>query len=259
MKQPTDKFAACVLNGGTTAGLQCFHVDPRKGLSLAGGLRPIHANNQTNPPVGPVGTASDVVFNPSNTAVFAVLKGNDGMTPGFIYAYEVLKDGSISTEPIISRPVGSNVPFSLEFLGSDSHAIVTDPLFGTATVKVSAGFEVTVDVTQPIVPQAATCWSNYLPKYNTVVITDGGAPNITLIDATTGLLSGTIIRDPSVEAGLDLKDHDDFFYVLDGSNSISVYDISPLATGAIPTLAQLYDVSFLGPRPLLTGAAIYPA
>jgi hypothetical protein len=200
-----------------------------------------------------------VVFNPSNTAVFAILKGNDGMTPGFVYAYPVGKDGSISTTPVISRPVGLPVPFSLEFLGSDSNGIITDPLFGTATVDISAGFVVSVKHHQDIVPQAAICWSNYLPRHDVVVITDGGAPNITLISPTTGEITGTIVRDASVLAGLDLKDHDDFFYVLDGANTISVYDARPLSKGALPSLAQTYDVSFLGARPLLTGAAIYPA
>ena len=73
--------------GGAVAGVTCFSVDLEKGLRALGGLRAI-ALNQTTPPVGPAGTVSDIVFNPSQTALIAVVKGN-GMDTGFIYAYPV--------------------------------------------------------------------------------------------------------------------------------------------------------------------------
>src|ERR1700709_289927 len=144
---------ACVMNGGAVAGITCYSTDHAKGLKPLGGLRPI-ALGQTTPPVGPPGTVSDLVFNPSSTALIAVVKGN-GKDPGYIYAYPVRHDGSISTTPVISRPAGLLVDFSISFLGDDSRAVITDPAYGASIVHISPNFEFSVTTKVPIAGQQA--------------------------------------------------------------------------------------------------------
>ncbi len=53
-----------------------------------GDFKPIAGLNQASPPVGPPSTVSDIVFNPSSTALFVTVKG-DGTNPGSVYAYPV--------------------------------------------------------------------------------------------------------------------------------------------------------------------------
>lgn len=232
-------------------------MDPEKGLRALGGLRAI-ALNQTTPPVGPAGTVSDIVFNPSQTALIAVVKGN-GMDAGFIYAYPVEWDGSVSTKAVLSRPAELAVDFSISFLGSDSRAIITDPSYGASLVDISPGFEFTVARKIVVAGEKAICWSVYSQQYDTVFIFDGGLTTITLINPRSGAIRGTIVGAAETAGNLDSQEHGQFLYVLNGAPYVSVLDSSVVAQGETPKEVQNFDLSALGSRQGFQGLAIYPS
>lgn len=248
---------ACVLNGGAIAGVTCFSTDHFQGLSLLGGLREIPLN-QTTPPLGPPGTVSDLVFNPSQTALIATVKG-DGVEPGFIYAWPVLPGGHISNNPIISRPEGLLIDFSISFLGCDSRALITDPAYGASIVDVSPDFEFTVAVRTVIPNEAAACWSVYSPSFDSVYVMDVGRPNITIIDPSSGDIEGTIIQPASDIGSTDAQIDRSYLYVLKSSADIAVIDVTWADHGVGPTQKQKFDLSSLGSRQGFVGMAIYPS
>jgi hypothetical protein len=249
--------SACVLNGGAVAGITCYSVDHQKGLAPLEGLRSL-ALNQTTPPVGPPGTVSDLAFNPSQTALIATVKGN-GVTPGYIFSYPVNWDGSIATEPIISRPSELFVDFSISFIGSDSRAIITDPAYGASIVNISPDLEFSVETKIPIPGEGAVCWSVYSERFNTIYVFDGANPNVTLIDPSSGAIKGVIAETPSAGGSLDSQIDRQFLYTLKGNPYIAVADNTGLTHGKLPTQVQLFDLSSLGPRTGFEGLAIYPS
>jgi len=248
---------ACVINGGAKAGITCYLADKVKGLKPLGGLRPIPLG-QTTPPVGPPNTVSDIVFNPKSTALIATVKGN-GMTPGYIYAYPVRPDGSISMTPKISRPAELLIDFSISFLGDSSRAIITDPAYGASIVHISPTFEFTVTKKIPVAGQKAMCWSAYSARYDTAFIFDGGVTNITMIDPWTGKIKGTIVDSATGGGSLDSVLDRQYLYVVKGAPMISVINNWGLDRGMTPKAIQSFDLSSLGSRQGFQGLAVYPS
>jgi hypothetical protein len=246
---------ACVLNGGAKAGVSCFSTDHAKGLTPLGSLRPL-ALNQTTPPVGPPGTASDLVFNPSHTALIATVKGN-GVDPGYVYAYPVNHDGSISTHPVVSRPSELLLDFSVSFI-DDTHAVISDPAYGAALVDVSWDFKFSVQTKIVIPGEGASCWSVYAPRFDTVFVIDAGHPNITLVNPASGAKKVQVVMDAANMGGFDSQIDREYLYVLRGTPAISVLHTDSPNQGVIPKEVQTFDLSAYGPRMGFQGMAIYP-
>lgn len=247
---------ACVVNGGAVGGVACYSVSETHGLTPVGGLRPI-ALGQTTPPAGPPGTVSDIVFNPSQTALFVTVKGSP-TTPGKIYVYPVGPSG-VSTTPVVSNPSELLLDFSLTFLGSDSSALVTDPAYGASLIAISPTFAVTVTKKIVVAGEGAICWSEYSPRFDTVFIFDGGSANITLIDPASGAIKGAIVQSnfATAKGSLDSQLDRGYLYVLRGGSFVSVVDNHGLNGGKAPTEIQTLDLSSLGSRQGFQGLAIY--
>jgi hypothetical protein len=247
---------ACVINGGAVAGVTCFSTDHAKGLSPQGGLRPI-ALGQTTPPVGPPGTVSDIVFNPSETALFVSIKGAPP-TPGSIYVYPVV-DGYVSMTPVVSKPATLLVDFSLNFLGSDSKAIITDPAYGASLVDISNKYSVTVSKQIVVAGEKAICWATYSDRFNSIALLDGGTSNVTLVDPKSGDITGVAVLAAAGKGALDAKLDRTFMYILRGAPFVTVLSDMGLTHGKMPTELQNFDLSSLGNRAGFQGMAIYPA
>ncbi|KAN0102801.1 hypothetical protein V8E51_011114 [Hyaloscypha variabilis] len=247
---------ACVINGGSVAGVTCFSVDHAKGLSPQGGLRPI-ALGQTTPPVGPPGTASDIVFNPSETALFVSIKGAPP-TPGSIYVYPVI-NGAVSTTPVVSKPATLLVDFSLNFLGTDSRAVITDPAYGASLVDISSTYTVTVSKQIVVTGEKAICWATFSSRFNSIALLDAGAPNVTLVDPASGAITGVVSLDPAGSGVLDSKLDRTFMYILRGAPFVTVLSNLGLTHGKTPTELQSFDLSSLGSRQGFQGMSIYPS
>ncbi|KAJ8061419.1 hypothetical protein OCU04_009240 [Sclerotinia nivalis] len=241
---------ACVLNGGAIAGVSCFSAHHIKGLSPIGSLRPIDLN-QTTPPVGPAGTVSDILFNPSQTTLLASVKGSP-VLPGSFIAYPVSKiDRSISTTPILSQPPQVHVAFGISFLGSDHRLAVSDPAIGASLVSISPSFSVTQDVPITIAGEGTVCWAEYNPKNQEIYLMDGGKPNITVVNAKTGIIKKGIQQDDSGLGSLDARLGGDFLYVLKTAPEINVIETKTRRT------VQRFNLTSLGSRQGFVGMATW--
>jgi hypothetical protein len=240
---------ACVANTGSKPGVQCFSVSDCGRVDPLGNFKPLPVMNQTAPPLGPPNTVSDILFNPSETALFVTIKGN-GMDDGYVFAYKVW-DGKVSEEPVKSRPMGLPVAFSMSFI-SDSSAVITTPGYGAAFVSIADDLSVTLNTMATIDNQVATCWSVFSEEFGSVYLLDGGVANITTLDPESNAIGSTI---PGYQDGMGNFDgviSGSMLYVLQGTPSISIFDLKDRAKGP-----QVVDLTALGKRASWTGMAIY--
>ncbi|TEY57669.1 hypothetical protein BOTCAL_0209g00080 [Botryotinia calthae] len=241
---------ACVLNGGAVAGISCFSAHHSKGLSAIGSFRPI-ALNQTTPPVGPAGTVSDLLFNPSQTTLLASVKGN-GVAPGSFIAYPVSQsDNRISSTPIISEPPQVLFNFGISFLGSDHRLAVSDPAIGASLVSISSSSIITADVPVTVAGESAVCWTEYNPKRGELYLMDVAVSNITVVDAKTGVIKKGIKQDDAGLGSLDAKLGGDFLYVLKSAAEINVIKTESRKT------VQRFNLTNLGSRQGFVGMATW--
>ena len=229
---------------------------------MIGGLRPISQGlHQTNPPTGPFLSASDIVFNPSSSAIFATIKGSPATTPptpGYIYAWSV-EHGRVSQTPVITSIPDIIADFSLDFLGSDSSALLTDPSFGAAILNISPSLQVTEKAHTVIPLQGAACWGAYSPRFNSAYVIDAGKSNITIIDPASGAIKGAIQYTVSRGGGFDNAIDRSYMYVLSGVSTIVVVDLQGSNSGRIPQQRQSFDITALGNAKNWQGMAIYPS
>ncbi|KAF5870635.1 putative 3-carboxymuconate cyclase protein [Botrytis fragariae] len=241
---------ACVLNGGAISGISCFLAHYSKGLSAIGSFRPITLN-QTTPPVGPAGTVSDLLFNPSQTTLLASVKGN-GLAPGSFIAYPVSQtDNSISSIPIISEPPQVRLNFGISFLGSDHRLAVSDPAIGALLVSISSSSIVTADVPIAVAGESAVCWTEYNRKREELYLMDVAVSNITVVDAKTGAIKKGIQQDDAGLGSLDARLGGDFLYVLKSASEIAVIKTSGGRT------VQRFNLTNLGSRQGFVGLATW--
>ncbi|KAL7907504.1 hypothetical protein GGI35DRAFT_470703 [Trichoderma velutinum] len=252
---------SCVLNGGTKAGVACFAVDASRGLvALDSSLRSItQAFNQTTPPGGPILTASDIMFNPSSTGLFVSTKGappsSAGANPtlGFIYAWPVVGK-TVSTRATISQPSGVTLDFSLTFLGADDSILLKDAAGVGYILSVSASLQVTVK-DKIVLPsnEGLACWGVFVPELNSAYVITASITNITVVDPSTGSVTG-IITLPASDVGVfDSAFDRTFLYSLTNVASIAVVDL----VANPPQIIQNLDLSAIGARKGWQGMAIY--
>ncbi|RGP58973.1 3-carboxymuconate cyclase protein [Fusarium sporotrichioides] len=240
---------ACVANTGTKPGVQCFSVSGSEGVKPVGGLRALPVLNQTNPILGPPNTVSNIVFNPSETALFVVIKG-DGMQNGYIYAYKI-ENGIVSEEAVVSRPENLPIPFTMTFSG-DNSALVATPAYGAAFVSISEDYRVSTDVSLNITAQMATCWTAKSPDTGSVYLLDAGVPNVNAVNTETKAISRTL---PGYEQGMGNFDgivSGSKLYTLQAAPAVAIFDLDDPAYGP-----QVIDLTNLGNRASWIGMAAY--
>jgi hypothetical protein len=252
----------CAVTTGTGASVTCFDLRDGGGLVRRGDSIPLPQIQQTTPPHGPDGTASDIVFNPSETALFVTIKSNSTTAPGFIYALPVRTGGPVGgSAAVVSRPPELNHDFSLTFL-SDSRAVISDTTFGAAILRIAPDLTVTTEVKTVIPGQKAACWTLYAPEYDAIYVMDGTNPNVTVLDPSTGAiryqLDGPADGLGAFDAARAVGGR--YLYVLLGKAGIAVWDLegSKGSAGKKPTLVQSLDLTSLGSRQGWQGLVAYP-
>ncbi|KAJ4252866.1 hypothetical protein NW762_010772 [Fusarium torreyae] len=219
---------ACVANTGPRAGVQCFSVSDCRGMKALGNLKPLPVPNQTNPPMGAANTVSNILFNPSETAVFVIIKG-DGTEDGFLYAYKV-HNGTVSEKAVKSRPENLPIPFGMSFV-SDQSAVIATPNYGAAFVTINDDLSVTIDTPLNITNQSATCWTAASPETGSVYLLDAGVPDITFLAPETRDI-GRIL--PGYEDGMGNFDGivgGSKLYVLQRAPAVAVFDLHDPSCG----------------------------
>lgn len=250
--------AACVLNGGARAGVSCFRADPLHGLQAVGPLRSLEPTfSQTTPANGPPNTASEIIFNPDSSAVFALVKGNAGttpVTPGYIIGWPV-QHGTVSTKSIVNKIADISMEFGAVFLSQD-RLFVADPSYGASIVSISSGLKVTEEVHTVVPGQIAICWAAEDPSLGNAYGIDAGQNMIYTFDAGTGALKGSIsvttIGNATTNGGLfDSAVNNNRMYSLAKTPGIVVTD---LVQGQ---QQQYLDLTSLGSRQGWMGMALY--
>ena len=252
----TNSSQVCVLNGGAKGGVACFGVDRFKGLRAQGPLRPLTKGyHETTPPTGPPLSASDIEFNPSSSALFATIKGDPGATPpapGYIYTWPV-RSGAPAQTPIITSFPDVLLDFSLNFLGGDGLALLTDPSFGAAILSVSPKFQITERAHTAIPLQRAACWGAYSARYDSAYVIDASNSNITALDPRTGSIKDTITYDATAGGGLDTAVAGRFLYVATRAAKVAVIDLQRKTNRGI----QSFDLTGLGDAKDWQGMGVY--
>lgn len=238
---------ACVANSGAKNNVQCYEVTPA-GLRPSGESMPLPLN-QTTPPVGPANTVSDILFNPSESALFVTVKGT-GTGAGYIYAYPI-GQSKVQPTPRVSRPAELGTNFGMSFLGSDSKAVVSDPGFGGAFVDIDCNLKASVTKVVNVTGNAASCWTHYSAEFGAAYIMDAGVPNITVLDPKTMEVKPTLAG-PAAAAGMfDGTVGAGHLYALDAADSITVYSLKD------SSVAQTFNLTGFGNRQFFQGMAFY--
>lgn len=243
---------ACVANTGSRPGVQCFEAKPCGALKARGPLMPLPVANQTAPVTGPANTVSDILFNPSESALFVVLKG-DGVADGQVYAYRVEDGGVVAGEPVVSRLAGVPVAFGTAFT-SDASAVVSSPGFGGAFVDVSPDLAVTVASAVAVEGQAAICWAAYSEALGSVYLLDGGSPAVTALDVAGKSIGQTLTGYEAGMGSFDAVVAGNMLYALQAAPAIAIIDLEK--PGDAPAVV---DLAHLGERASWTGMAYYQA
>ncbi|KAJ6513506.1 hypothetical protein DFH09DRAFT_1049388 [Mycena vulgaris] len=116
----TQNGNVCVLNAGQTNGVSCYKVDLRKGLvPIENSVRSLNLKLST-PPANPDNTPSQILFSDDGKRLFASVKGSKDTT-GFVAAWTVNDDGSLSPDFQKNTPNGGQNPASLTIVrGADA-------------------------------------------------------------------------------------------------------------------------------------------
>lgn len=223
-------------------------------------LRSINeAINQTTPPQGPIFTASDIMFNPSSTALFVSTKGappsdTSDAVLGSIYAWPVLGN-KVQASAVISQPAGVILDFSLTFLGSDDSILITDAAGEAYILAVSSELHVSVknDVVLPA-NEGLACWGVYVPSLGDAYVMSASIANISIVNPSTGVVKSTILLPAGDMGAYDSAADRTFLYSLTNIASISVVNLA----ADPPYVAQNLNLSSIGPRKTWQGMATYP-
>ena len=250
--------------------MTCFSVNPFTGLHTFGPLRVIpQPQGATAPPVGPLISTGDITFNPSSSALFTTVASADG-GPGSLYVYPVV-DFQVDHTPVNNTLQDLTIPFSLNFLSSDTRLFATNPHDGSpgaALLDVSPELRATEAQIITIPDQAASCWVADAPAFDTLFIMDAAKANITILNRSDGEVKAQFGFTTPAFGAMDTKVDRNFLYSLTApfgsdftliaSPQILVYDITPVREGKIPTQVQSFDIfKAVGQIPDLMGLAIY--
>jgi len=236
----------CVLNGGSNNGVACFSASADTGMApLTNTVRNLNVN-QTTPPNGPAGTMSHVIFSEDGTQLFAAVKGVPP-TPGFLAAFDVAQDGSLSSSFTASTPAsGGLLPFGMTAIPGTKAVLSTDAAIGYTIFDFSSGSNAT-NAVFPIQGQGATCWVAHSAKTGNFYLTDLDTSIITEVNVDQNLNSTIVAQYPqgnstgSIDDDIASINGNDFLYVL-LSNATTITVTSLDAPGKT-TPVQKFDVA----------------
>jgi hypothetical protein len=177
----------CVLNGGAAAGVKCFSVDAKKGLSGIANTDRVLSLNQTTPATGPAGSASHILFSEDGTQLLASIKGTPAQ-PGFLAIWDVAaKDNSLSAQFAAVKPASGALPFGMSLIPGANAVLATDPAIGFDVVPFGKGAVAGTASSTNVSGQAAVCWSSHSAKTGNFYLTDIGTSLVTEVSVDKNL------------------------------------------------------------------------
>ncbi|OCF59809.1 hypothetical protein L486_02482 [Kwoniella mangroviensis CBS 10435] len=263
-----DGNKACVTNAGSDSNVRCFDIT-RNGLQLITSFNFDLGLNQTNPPIGPPKTPSDLAFTADGQILLVTVKGSGNATEGPAGRIElfVVSSDSIPHKSTLYPATGSGgFPFSITPIANSGAYLVTDPAVGADLIRIERDGSVSYNSSITIPDQAATCWSAYSSVTDQYFTIDLATAKITplSINSTTlepTLLPGVNITSISENPGslvdariAHFSDQQDYLYSLvAGDQTVRIFSLSAGHQGGLSDSIQTYE---LGSALNSTGGAV---
>jgi len=247
--------ALCALNAGAMDGVQCFTVNATTGLTVMPNTRRFLGMNQTTPPSGPLGTASQVIFSQDDSTLYAAVKGNPkANVTGYIAAWNMTAEGLSEEFVRVELPQDAVAPFSLTPIPNTNAFFSADAGVGADVFDFSMGAEMAAasPMTQSfaIPNQGATCWSAYSPQTGSYYVSDLITSTITEIALNGTNMTPSILNSYPIQAGvatLDLEvaslGSQDYLYILMPNTSA----VNVLRLDQAGNATQLQQMDIAGP------------
>jgi 6-phosphogluconolactonase (cycloisomerase 2 family) len=251
----SDGTALCALNAGAMDGVQCFTVNATTGLTVMPNTRRFLGMNQTTPPSGPLGTASQVIFSQDDSTLYAAVKGNPkANVTGYIAAWNMTAEGLSEEFVRVELPQDAVAPFSLTPIPNTNAFFSADAGVGADVFDFSMGAEMAAasPMTRSLaIPnQGATCWSAYSPQTGSYYVSDLITSTITEIALNGTNMTPSILNSYPIQAGvatLDLEvaslGSQDYLYILMPNTSA----VNVLRLDQAGNATQLQQMDIAGP------------
>ncbi|KAI1869556.1 hypothetical protein JX265_006646 [Neoarthrinium moseri] len=235
----------CAGTTGALAGVSCARFSAKGGIGEFDALRGFDLG-QSNPPVGPTNTVSQVFFNDVQDTLFATVKGDPAKNnTGFLASFPVLRQNggtcgvSVSAQGSMASPSGTAVLFGARPLpdtgdgsaGNSSRIFATDASFGAAVLGAGSQGQATVLGKGTLADQKATCWATLNDVTGTAFVTDVGINRLVEMSVENASVLGEVDLSATGDPGLiDLTSSGSFVYALSPGNgttsaAISVVDV----------------------------------
>lgn len=271
----------CVGMTGAMAGVSCASFDAQRGVGKMDGLRKFDLK-QSNPPVGPTNTVSQVFWSADENTLFATVKGDPAQNNiGFLSAFSVqnlaakrpqknskaqqkhkqhCQGPRLAKKEIRSSMDGTAVLFGTLPIPKTSDLFATDASFGGAILSTDKAGQGKVKSKQAVDGQKATCWVTISAATGTAFVTDVGAPRLVEMSITDATIIGEVDASSTGASGMiDLKASGNFVYALApgtaNNSQILVMDVRGGSKTA--KVAQKFDVSSFGGGASSQGMAIF--
>lgn len=168
----------CVVTSGTRSGVSCAPYSPYVGIGKMDFLRGIGLN-QSNPPAGPLNTASQVIFSHDESELLVTVKGNPSMNKtGFLAAFtvsgpELTGKSRVSASGVKSKLNGTVAMFGFQQIPHSNNYFVADAGFGAAVVAFDSETEEFELLHKHVIAdQQATCWVAVSPVAGSAFVSD---------------------------------------------------------------------------------------
>lgn len=224
-----------VLNAGGNGAIVAFHADPLGRLYQISSS-PVHLNATND-------SASDILVNPSGTALVVIEKG-----PNNIDVYPINPDGTLGTV-VVNHSVTPGV-FAVVFAPNGT-LIVSENQPGGTDISSISSYTINADGTTSAISQSlhtfgdGNCWNAITPNGKFVYVDNAGTGTVAGFSVgSNGALTpiaGTILATgPSGTANLDMTVSGDGKYVYtlnSGLGTIGVYSIN--TDGTLTSLGEI--------------------
>ena len=225
----TKNSMACVANTGAKAGLACFDVNAKTGLSPLSQSLIDFPIGQTTPPVGPENTVSQSLFNEDQSMLITTVKGDPTKNNTGFLSMLPITDGCPADKDTQVSPAGTAVLFGSAVIPGTNNLFATDASFGAATISMDAAPKVLAKTT--IGDQKATCWAAISPLTKTAFVTDVAVNHLVEIDPASGALKQSVNLPNANPGMIDLVAAGKMVYALSPGNAntkaaVTVMDVS---------------------------------
>ncbi|KAK6210650.1 hypothetical protein LQW54_005999 [Pestalotiopsis sp. IQ-011] len=220
----------CVGCSGARSGVSCGPYSA-EGIGAMDDLRPFGLG-QSNPPLGPLNTVSQVFFNTDESILYSTVKGDPSQNKtGFLAAFPVTDD-KVAQEGVKTSPNGTVALFGTTQIPDSTSLFVTDAGFGSVILEVDGTGAATLQDKVNIQGQKATCWSTISPVTKTAFVADVAVNRLveqSLADASViSEIDLSMNGDPGL---IDLQAAGNFVYALSPGNgttqaAITVVDVT---------------------------------